>query len=212
MQTLKSIKNLINQVSYKDYEFNIFKKGDAFLIQVQFMGTDTDTGKVELQKCRKWYISAYSCDSEVVRSCFLAIRQAEEHELTENFKYKGIQVFNPHLDMDKLAEFVGTKPFQTREPTFKACADKSIVIKLFNKNTETFLGYLSFFSANGGESSSVYIRDALVFKNEQCASLICKNGRETDVEGHGEEYTELASYEEVDLLPTNGWFNSNAFK
>lgn len=115
MQTLNTIKKIVGQVKYKDWAFVVRKKGDGFLIQVQFMGEDTDgSGKMELQKCRKWFVSQYSCDSEVVRSCFLAIRQAEEHELCERFHYKGHQVYNPHLHMDLMAEFISKKPFQTR--------------------------------------------------------------------------------------------------
>lgn len=115
MQTLEKIKSIVSHVKYKDWQFVVGKKGDGFLIQVQFMGEDTDgSGKLELQKCRKWFVSQHSCDSEVVRSCFLAIRQAEEHELCERFHYKGHQVYNPHLDMDRMADFICAKPFEVR--------------------------------------------------------------------------------------------------
>lgn len=114
MQTLSTIQQIIAQVKYKDYQFILTKKGDGFNLQVQFVGIDTDTGKQGLQKCRKWYISPHMVPTEIVRTCFLAIRQAEEHELCENFRYKGVQIFSPHLDLDKMAEFVNTKPFECR--------------------------------------------------------------------------------------------------
>lgn len=115
MQTLQTIHDILSEVKYKDWQFVVDRKGDGFLIQVQFMGEDTDgSGKLELQKCRKWFVSQHSCDSEVVRSCFLAIRQAEEHELCERFHYKGHQVYNPHLDMTMMADFISKKPFQVR--------------------------------------------------------------------------------------------------
>lgn len=116
MQTLDKIKSIVSHVKYKDWQFVVGKKGDGFLIQVQFMGEDTDgSGKLELQKCRKWFVSQHSVDSEVIRSCFLAIRQAEEHELCEHFHYKGHQVYNPHLDMNSMAEFISKKPFEVRK-------------------------------------------------------------------------------------------------
>lgn len=115
MQTLSRVKEIIDRIRYKDWEFLVMEKGDGFLIQATFMGIDVETGKVELQKCRKWYVSPHSCDSEIVRSVFLAVRQAEEHELCENFIYKGQQVYNPHLDMDMMADFIATKPLEKRQ-------------------------------------------------------------------------------------------------
>lgn len=115
MQTLENVNKIISLIQYKDWKFVVLTKGDGFLIQVQFMGEDTDgSGQMELQKCRKWFISQHSGDSEIIRSCFLAIRQAEEHELCERFLYKGQQIYNPHLDMDRMADFITAKPFEVR--------------------------------------------------------------------------------------------------
>lgn len=125
MQTLENVKKIISFIQYKDWIFVVLTKGDGFLIQVQFLGEDTDgSGKTELQKCRKWFISQHSGDSEIIRSCFLAIRQAEEHELCERFLYKGQQIYNPHLDMDRMADFIIAKPFETRpEPAINLLHD-----------------------------------------------------------------------------------------
>ena len=120
MQTLDSVQKIVSLVKYKDWAFLVMDKADGFLIQATFNGLDVDTGKVELQKCRKWYVSAHSCDSEIVRSMFLAVRQAEEHELCENFNYRGQQVYNPHLDMDSMADFIATKPLEKRTEQSKS--------------------------------------------------------------------------------------------
>lgn len=115
MQTLNSVKKLVCDVQYNGWDFVITEKGDGFLLQIQFMEKDTDeSGKVELQKCRKWYISPYSCDAEIIRTCFIAVKQAEEHELCERFRFKGRQIYNPHIDPVQLAAFVEGNPFQTR--------------------------------------------------------------------------------------------------
>lgn len=116
MQTIESISKMVSDVQYRDWNFVIKKKGNGFLLQIQFWGEDTDhPGKYELQKCRKWYISPHSCDAEVVRTCFIAVKQAEEHELCERFRFMGKQIYNPHIDPVQLAEFVNKEPFQTRK-------------------------------------------------------------------------------------------------
>lgn len=107
MQTLKTIKQLVARIKYKDWEFRIIAKDkNTILIQPQFKGADSDTGKIELQRCRKWYISKYMCDSEIIRTCFLAIQQAEEHELCEHFKFDGQAIYTPHLNLKTMADSI----------------------------------------------------------------------------------------------------------
>ena len=60
-------------------------------LQVQFMGEDVETGKVELQKCRKWVLSYHMTETEIVNTAFKAIQAAEDHEIREFFRYKGIR-------------------------------------------------------------------------------------------------------------------------
>ena len=43
------------------------------------------------------------CRQEVVGAAFSLIKDAEEHELREWFRYCGAAIFNPHLDPDALA-------------------------------------------------------------------------------------------------------------
>lgn len=54
---------------------------------------------------RKWYISKHMVKSEVVQTAFLAIRQFQEHELREGFRYRGKAIFNPHIDVDAILQF-----------------------------------------------------------------------------------------------------------
>lgn len=51
---------------------------------------------------RKWPISRHSTDGEIVQTAFLALMTAIEHEARERFTYKGVSVFDPHYDIDKL--------------------------------------------------------------------------------------------------------------
>ena len=53
-------------------------------------------------KGRKWLLSTHMTDGEVVQTAFLALKVAMEHEMREQFTYKGQPLFDPHYDIDKL--------------------------------------------------------------------------------------------------------------
>lgn len=55
------------------------------------------------------------CRQEIVGTAFGLIRDAEEHETREWFRYRGASIFNPHLDPDVLVEVARKKTsFVTR--------------------------------------------------------------------------------------------------
>ncbi len=62
------------------------------------------TGEPMAWKGRKWRLSRHMEDGEIVQTAFLAVRQAQEHELREQFTYKGVAVFGPHFDIERLVE------------------------------------------------------------------------------------------------------------
>jgi hypothetical protein len=88
---------VIEHTEYKDWTFLVHEKGDGFLLQAVFMGSDVTTGKAELQKCRKWYVSSHACIAEIVRTLYMAVEAAEIHEFQERFKFMGQALFSPHL-------------------------------------------------------------------------------------------------------------------
>jgi hypothetical protein len=103
MKTFKEVKKIVEMISYKDWNLRVLEKGDGFLLQVIFFAKCARTGEMQEQRCRKWYISSHCCDSEIVRTAFKAIEAGELHELHENFKYRGVQIFNPHVNVDDVA-------------------------------------------------------------------------------------------------------------
>jgi hypothetical protein len=110
------LQEILINVTYKDgWSFLLSEKGDSFLLQVVFNSINVVTGEKEEQKCRKWFISRHSCKNEVVNTALKAILAAEEHEARENFKYKGQRIFDPHVDYDKVADFMKTNPLNTRD-------------------------------------------------------------------------------------------------
>ncbi len=70
-------------------------------LQWQFYGPCSVTGNKQWHNCRKWFLSTYMTDGEVVQTAFAAL-QAEEHECREFFKYDGHVIMNPHLSLEAL--------------------------------------------------------------------------------------------------------------
>ena len=89
---------LLSQIDYKNWEFRLnFPQNGPNYLQLVFR----DEHGVEW-KSRKWPISIHMTKSEVVQTCFLAVKVAEEHEMREQFLYRGLAIFGPHFDCDKL--------------------------------------------------------------------------------------------------------------
>jgi hypothetical protein len=107
MLTLESIKETVAQIDFNDWHFHVgtYEDGQPYL-QVLFYDKDRITGALELQRCRKWVLSFHMVNSEVVRTAFQAVKAAMMHELEEAFRYKGRRIFNPHMDLDKLADAI----------------------------------------------------------------------------------------------------------
>lgn len=62
------------------------------------------TGLSTAWRGRKWMLSGFMTDGEVVQTAFKAVLTALEHEARELFLYRGVSVFDPHYDIDKLVE------------------------------------------------------------------------------------------------------------
>lgn len=108
MQTLHSVTEIVSKISFKDWKFLVKDDGRIF-IQILFEDIDRISGEVTLQRCRKWYLSPHMVNSEIVRTAFKAVMAAMEHEVEEEFKYKGARIFNPHMDLDNLVDFAKKK-------------------------------------------------------------------------------------------------------
>lgn len=104
--TLTRLKDLVAQVRFHDWRFDVLEKGDGFLVQAIFSAKDNFSTEPTLkeQKCRKWYVSKHSSLGEVVRTLWKAVEAAVVHEAQEAFLYRGRPIFDPHRDPDKLWE------------------------------------------------------------------------------------------------------------
>jgi hypothetical protein len=72
-------------------------------IQMSYDGFCSRTGVFQYDwHGRKYYLSDYMTEDEIVKTCFAAFKAAVEHEVMEGFKINDITVFNPHIDHKEL--------------------------------------------------------------------------------------------------------------
>jgi hypothetical protein len=95
--------SLLAQISHPGLGFEVGKEDRNYFLRVVCKDTtDNTTGEAHAWKGRKWRLSTHMTDGEVVQTAFLATMAAIEHETRERFRYKGVSVFDPHYDIDKL--------------------------------------------------------------------------------------------------------------
>lgn len=110
-EKLISIKVLLGQLSLSLFgrEFSIRcerdvldpEKGRPFL-QIFYTSPCTQTGQESEWYGRKWYLSQYMTEDEIVKTCYAAFEAAVKHEVMEGFKFNGKTVFNPHANFREL--------------------------------------------------------------------------------------------------------------
>lgn len=98
--------SLVRDITYKDdYEILVFSNYGAIFLAIGY-----DAGEEEgYQQGRKWLVEPDMTDSEIVLTALKAVLTFAEHEAREAFRYKGSKIFQPHLDLDDLAEFARKK-------------------------------------------------------------------------------------------------------
>lgn len=116
MKSRTDIEAIIREISLGSilyphgWDFRLLDKGDSYLLQLTYEEPDTSGPEPELrwddaepQHARKWYISPWMTESEIVRTAYKAVLCSLEHRLGEHFRYKGAKVYSPHFDVEALA-------------------------------------------------------------------------------------------------------------
>lgn len=122
--SIAAVRRIVSDVKFFDREFYVTAKGDGYLLQLQYNDLDVETGRMERQHGRKWYVSPYSTKSEIVRSVLKACLTSMEHITREHFTFRGQRIFGPHLDVDNLVELAKTRKLklERRDPLPKKSA------------------------------------------------------------------------------------------
>jgi hypothetical protein len=96
---------VLANVSYKPgWKLTSFVEERRVWFRWRFEARCVKTQVTTLINSRKWPLSDYMCESEIVQTALLAALTAEEHEAREAFRYKGKRVFNPHISIEALTE------------------------------------------------------------------------------------------------------------
>ena len=119
--TTEQIRRIAAEVRYNDWDFHVGAMGDGSFLQVRFTAPDSVTGQPAVQHGRKWYVSSHAVADEVVKTAWLAVLTAVEHETREAFRYEGQPIFHPHTDVEALAALQRTvEPAARPHPNGKA--------------------------------------------------------------------------------------------
>jgi hypothetical protein len=105
--------DILQRVKFRDWKFAVtcHARGE-YSLHVRFADrTEAFPYDAAWQNGRKWRLSVHMTESEVVQTALKAVLTALEHEAREGFEYRGVAIYGPHLDVEKLREFVlATKP------------------------------------------------------------------------------------------------------
>lgn len=121
-KTLIEIQNLVKWVKASVFDqpiqFKICRdlkrpKTGRIFIQCEYTTTCVKTKEPKLWKGRKWYLSDYMTNDEVVKTCYAAFKATVEHEIMEGFKFNNQQVFNPHTPFTVLIEASKQEQFRS---------------------------------------------------------------------------------------------------
>lgn len=110
-EDITRVQNVLVRIQIpNDWEINFDFKGDQMYIQIEDkVGLCNVTGDAFPWRGRKYNISKYMTDGEIVQTAFVALMSAVEHETREGFKYRGQSIFDPHYDVEKLVELRQSK-------------------------------------------------------------------------------------------------------
>lgn len=147
MKSLNEIRDILNRI-----DMNLFEK--RFIMRCE-IDNKFDAGRIFLQcvyfaKCnkssedkewhgRKYYLSEFMTEDEIIKTAYTAFKTAVEHEVMEGFKVDGIILFNPHINYKELLKIshLETSREKNDEITNESINDNLNSIKLSNEITGT---------------------------------------------------------------------------
>lgn len=118
----QEIQNIIDQIKFRDRQFRLLDKGDGFLLQMTYYEQDVEnpyayeTGiEPVLQSTRKYYISPFMTESEVVETAWLCVQRSQLHVASEHFTYYGRRVYSQHFNVAGRIELCDNDDFDKRK-------------------------------------------------------------------------------------------------
>jgi hypothetical protein len=108
IEKVKSITNritmtLFNQQLRLRVEYDkIHGPSGRIFLQVTYDSPCSKSGALQMWNGRKWYLSEYMTDDEIIKTAYCAFEAAVKHEVMEGFKVDNAILFNPHVDYKEL--------------------------------------------------------------------------------------------------------------
>lgn len=92
------IQSLLQTIRYKNFTFRLTKclDPDFMLLHVEFSALDPLTGKFGNVRGLDHIVTALQKRDTILDVAFAAVKNAEEHEMMENFIVGGVKVKDPH--------------------------------------------------------------------------------------------------------------------
>jgi hypothetical protein len=101
--------HIVGECEFGAWNFHIGYDDTRPFLQVKATTShNTKPGESLSWHGRKWFLSPHMTKSEVVQTAFKAVITAVEHEVREQFKYRGVPIFGPHFDVDSLVTLYET--------------------------------------------------------------------------------------------------------
>lgn len=77
-------------------------KAGRVYIQLSYKAPCTKGQAKDEWKGRKWYLSQYMTDDEIIKTVYSAFEACVKHEIMEGFTVDGKVLFNPHINFEEL--------------------------------------------------------------------------------------------------------------
>lgn len=103
------IQDVLDFITFSHWDYKVYLDDNSRpYLQIICNGFCNISGKPLHWNSRKWFLSFHMTKSEIVQTALKATLTAMEHEIREQFLYRGRSIFDPHYDIDKLWELRGT--------------------------------------------------------------------------------------------------------
>lgn len=92
---------ILDNIKILDRRFIATPTTHGWHLQVTYNEVDIETGALEQQYSRKWFISDEATETDVVDTAFACVMRSYDHVVQEHFTYKGHRVFSPHFTIQQ---------------------------------------------------------------------------------------------------------------
>lgn len=107
-QQVDRLERLVESIACQDYRFEVRMDDQRPFLQLHYQEPDVRSGELEWQHSRKWLLSPWMTDSEVVQTALKAALTSAEHRTREHFRYRDRAIFSPHWSVEWLWEHAET--------------------------------------------------------------------------------------------------------